>query len=462
MAVSYLLEVTAHKDVLDGLASAMGTNADLSFINDLAIEMSAAMDGKWQQMDLGVLFSGDRLFTMDMILNDDGTEFYLGIPELSKVYLDYSEMLQMANANRLSSQETKELLQEILPEEKVLNAMLKKYVKLVFDNVTEVSSEEETVKVDGVEQKVTVLKYELTIDSVADICNALLKEAKTDEDIKEILNNFAEGCEKRELINEEVAAEFYDSYLEAIDNALESVDALREAYPDWKLVVYDYVDGMHQIVGRAAELNGEDLFRYLTVKNGNESALEIVVENQFRFVGSGKTEKDRFNGSYSVIYNDMKFVVVNVKDFDMKGIKDGYVDGKIVIVPSDGLINMIGETATPLSQLVNKDLSLEIAFDGEKAKQAVAVNLKVKDETMLGIKMTMKAEKASQISRPDDTIVIETQDDIQQWAATFDYEGLQQKLEESGLLEIIQDLTTPDDSYNDDYDWDDNYGWDEL
>ncbi len=451
-AISTQLEVDVDQEALDTLAAALDTEVDLSFINDLSLKSNLIVNGKWASVDTALLYAGEQLLSGDVILNQDMTELFVGIPELSDTYLDLSEMLEQAKTEEQLSQED---LAKMLPEEKVLNALLKKYVKLVFDNIEDVSAEEDTVKIDGVEQKLTVLEYKIDADTMANILEAVLEEAKEDKDIEAIITNFVDVLVEKELLDEDEAEGVYDEFQDGIEEALDSLDELRDDESGSVIILRDYVDGAHQIVGRALAIREnkatQELFHYITVKNGAESAVEVefgeifFANKKLVFSGSGKVEKNLFNATYALTLSDMKLMELTIADFDVKTAKAGYYNGKITLSPSEGLFDWIEQSGESLPEMINEKLALEFVFQGKDKTQVEEMRLVIDGKAAVTLKLTVKEEEVTEITKPGTTLEAEGEDDLVQWTETFNVDKLQQKLEKAGLWEILEQLTAPKD-----------------
>lgn len=437
------MDLTVCDEWLEALQTELGVETDLDFINDLGLAMDMTVDGDWQAMQMALLLENKSLLSVDVIMNMVESEFVVGLPDFNETYLDFGEMFSTSQS--LSQGELRELYRKVLPKEEVSKELLKKYVKLIVDNITDVTAEEETVTVNGVEQKLTVLKCEISGKDFIKICKAVLKEAKKDKAIEDIINNFEDAVREMEDIPEDAIPfeGFYESFQNSVEEALESLDSSFEE-EDLKetIKLYTYVDGNHQIVGHAFEGEDEEWVRFITVQNGKDCAIEIAVNEDFAFVGSGKLEGKTFNGSYTISVENTEYVVLQVKDVTFELGENQAISGKVVLTPTDKLMEKLEESSFAELNVSEGDYAVEYAFDLKKDTGMVEAKILDGNNLLIGVKCTVTNKEGQKITKPSDCIEVETDEDVAEWVSKFDFTALEEKLKDTDLYALIEEIMT--------------------
>lgn len=466
-------------NALSMLQQLLGTEENLSFLNTLSLKLGMDTNEEWNGVSAGLLLADTSVISVDMLMNTVAKELFLGVPEWNGVYWDLSASLKEENGSlELSGEEILEIVQEILPEEKVVNELLKKYIAMVYDTITEVSVKEETVTVNGIAQNVTVLEYAITEETATNIAAAVLTAAKTDEEIKEILQRAETVIEEKKVADFGEEA-LYDQFVKAVDELLDSLSA-RDAVSGETVLVRTYVNGIHEIVGRAVEVNGEEVFRCVSVSKGSQFAAELVIQDGVTIRGGGSVEKMRTNAEFSLETVE-KLGTIVLKDIDCKALKDGYLNGTVRLVPSEKLHSMIFEQTS----FADKKMTLDLVFSGAENTATVAVQLMENEQVFAGITLTETVGDPKPMARP--TQIIDPINDttaLENWLENADTQSIVNKLKDKnvpdslvrlveGLLENLKSAYGPtvapehdnaftdsdDFDYGDDFDYSDDFDY---
>ena len=110
-------------------------------------------------------------------------------------------------------------LSSALPEASVIETLLDKYGSMLFDNLTEGESSQETLTAGDISQDCTVYEGQISSEDAVKTATELLEAAKSDSDIESILNTWNDKLSSDENL--------YESFTTAVDkglNALKDTD----------------------------------------------------------------------------------------------------------------------------------------------------------------------------------------------------------------------------------------------
>ena len=402
---------------------------ELDWLSSMDLDMNMNTQESLNQIAMALKLDETEIAKVDMIMNMAKGEVFLAVPTLSDKYLKGE--LDMTTAMPSAGSELLELLSDedllkILPSEEEMNALLDKYIGIVFDNLQEVEKSTETVKVAGIQQKLTALETKISEKDVAKVMTALMKAAKDDKQIKKIIENAADFLEDNDMIED--ADDAYKAFVDGLEDALESVEDI-EFDAEIDIVLTDYVDSDHQVVGRRIEVDGEEVLYYIEIHQGTKMAFELEMQG-VEISGEGTDKNGVVNAEYSIIVAEKEVCVITLEDF--KGNKE-ILNGKIRIAPAADLFkslvdNMDSVGASAVGLL---DPQLELVFAGDKNSTKIEINLLSGKDMLVGISMSAKEAKGGKITEPDKKNVYD-QDEAQEWLQEMDVQK---------LLETLEDVT---------------------
>jgi hypothetical protein len=326
---------------------------------------------------------------------------------------------------------TQELLFRALPDEKTLETLLDRYTTLLFESLGEAEKRTETVTVEGVEQKLMVLRVELTQQDVVSIAEKLLKQAREDEDLLKIADKLAASAG--------AMGEFVDLRGElqmVIDEALAEIEMAKgEATDEVVLVLDTYVDDNHQIVGRSIVIpEAEEQLRYLTATKGSNFAFEVVAPGVMA-KGSGTISGDGAKGSYTVFIEDKKVMTIELENIELK---DGVLTGTAALRLESEFLAEAGLDSS-MASLLGGNLSIRVSLQEKGADLAILAGA----NEVLGMAVTEKDGALSSFSVPAG-ISVDDEAALMEWVKGLDLAELIGNLQDAGvpaeLVEIVNTL----------------------
>lgn len=192
-------------------------------------------------------------------------------------------------------------LSSALPEASVIETLLDKYGSMLFDNLTEGESSQETLTAGDISQDCTVYEGQISSEDAVKTATELLEAAKSDSDIESILNTWNDKLSSDENL--------YESFTTAVDkglNALKDTDTSdsEDSYLSTKI----WVDENGRIAGRALEIQEGDtttpILTWQMPENGSDFGYLLTIAsddiNTYSLSGSGQIDGDKLNGTYEL------------------------------------------------------------------------------------------------------------------------------------------------------------------
>lgn len=474
------LDVELGESALELLEQA--ADMDLEWLNDLGIKMNANVKDTAESVNMALTMGEQSILSMDVIMDMANAGLYVAIPELNDKYLymemddvssDMSGMSGAAGETMEDLGKTFDMLEKILPSEKSVNSLVDKYIKIALENLEEVEKDSEAVEVDDIEQKLTTLEFEFTQETAVNIAIAVLEELKEDSEVKKIVENAQNVLVEEDFIDEPDDSA-YDVMVDAIDDAL---DDLEDADPsdDELFTLVDYVNSKHEVVGRAIEVSGTEILRYVTVYKGSNFATELVVEQGlFELLGTGTEKGGVINGEFNLTVQDTDVLTMTVENFDSDKAEEGYFNGKFKLEPSSALLEELG--ASVVSAM---NPAIEIVCESSESSSNIAINVLTGDELFAGITVSDVRKAGQEINVPAESETVDA-DDAEEWMNSLSFDKLIENLKKTDIPDDIVDAleTLMDggldsilygssgsyddyysDSYYDDYYSDSGYGY---
>lgn len=434
----YAIEANVKTTINQQFTSLLG----LADFQSVEAKITTLTKGKNEKTTVGLSYNDQALVTINALLNSDTSELYTNIPELSSAYLlfslddlmSYSGESMYGYDSREYAKKIEELITNDAVSPKTLNTILKKYSSIIIDNISNVKLEKNvSLTASDLKGNFNELTAELTEKDLKSIVSAILKEAKNDEDVKNLL----------------VALEFCtkDEYADLVDNAMKEIDDSTDISSDDAVYMKVYVDKNGKIMGREFTSSGNDATGagYYLIVNGNKVGLTAWIKENgnsimdFSADGSitaaGFSGKAVFNISDVVAgNNDNSTVSLNVAIENAKFDKDnGYINGKYTF--TSALLMGAELVADCKGDANQQNIKFQMLYGGIDAAD---------------IDITSKKGEYKDFELPpSDGEVYDGNNDIYSYMGTADFEG---------LLTRVQDVTGLDLSsliesylYNTDY-----------
>ena len=441
---------------------------DISWLNDITLANTVSFtDGK-EGLLMKVLLNDNQICSLEYYLDPESQDVYMRIPELSDKYFktnlkeaadqqasniesDIEELTpddtdvdiptdNFASAYSDSISLSASLMSDLssaLPEASVIEALLDKYGSMLFDNLTESESSQETLTAGDISQDCTVYEGQISSEDAVKTATELLEAAKSDSDIESILNTWNDKLSSDENL--------YESFTTAVDkglNALKDTDTSdsEDSYLSTKI----WVDENGRIAGRALEIQEGDtttpILTWQMPENGSDFGYLLTIAsddiNTYSLSGSGQIDGDKLNGTYELSLADSISAIIEVKDYDTVSAKEGNLNGNYKITfPSSDTDNEDDYYSSIL-----ENFALVLDLNSEKDSGSVALSIENAGSTLGTLSITGGAGEAVEI--PDlaslkDVYDANNNDDMNAYAATLDFTSIMDNLSKAGVPDEV-------------------------
>lgn len=441
---------------------------DISWLNDITLANTVSFtDGK-EGLLMKVLLNDNQICSLEYYLDPESQDVYMRIPELSDKYFktnlkeaadqqasniesDIEELTpddtdvdiptdNFASAYSDSISLSASLMSDLssaLPEASVIETLLDKYGSMLFDNLTEGESSQETLTAGDISQDCTVYEGQISSEDAVKTATELLEAAKSDSDIESILNTWNDKLSSDENL--------YESFTAAVDkglNALKDTDTSdsEDSYLSTKI----WVDENGRIAGRALEIQEGDtttpILTWQMPENGSDFGYLLTIAsddiNTYSLSGSGQIDGDKLNGTYELSLADSISAIIEVKDYDTVSAKEGNLNGNYKITfPSSDTDNEDDYYSSIL-----ENFALVLDLNSEKDSGSVALSIENAGSTLGTLSITGGAGEAVEI--PDlaslkDVYDANNNDDMNAYAATLDFTSIMDNLSKAGVPDEV-------------------------
>ena len=441
---------------------------DISWLNDITLANTVSFtDGK-EGLLMKVLLNDNQICSLEYYLDPESQDVYMRIPELSDKYFktnlkeaadqqasniesDIEELTpddtdvdiptdNFASAYSDSISLSASLMSDLssaLPEASVIETLLDKYGSMLFDNLTEGESSQETLTAGDISQDCTVYEGQISSEDAVKTATELLEAANSDSDIESILNIWNDKLSSDENL--------YESFTTAVDkglNALKDTDTSdsEDSYLSTKI----WVDENGRIAGRALEIQEGDtttpILTWQMPENGSDFGYLLTIAsddiNTYSLSGSGQIDGDKLNGTYELSLADSISAIIEVKDYDTVSAKEGNLNGNYKITfPSSDTDNEDDYYSSIL-----ENFALVLDLNSEKDSGSVALSIENAGSTLGTLSITGGAGEAVEI--PDlaslkDVYDANNNDDMNAYAATLDFTSIMDNLSKAGVPDEV-------------------------
>lgn len=424
---------------------------DFSKINDIEMDMTSSKDGN-AYSTLGYFKLNDEsLLTLKMYIDVDNNELYFQVPELTESYLDGSnamkEMASLDGENNLFGLSGSLAMYqpgEYLPDTSDLDAIITRYTDIAIENAKDVKKAEKEVEAEGVSQKVTEYSVTLNAKDGIKICEDILKEAKDDKNIKNILDKGS--------------SDVYSSFQSGIEDALDELENSEKEDQD-VFTMKTYVDSDDSIIGRELEIKeGAIVIKAICPRDGEKFGYEFsVAENDITYVtvtGSGTEKSSVVNGDFIVgvdesVISDMQLassdqlLKIKVEDYDASNISKGESSGTITI------------STDAVAQLANYSIKIKSEGNMETAKETVSIMAGQDELAAIDISVD-NADPLEDIKPSNNDTIYDASDesDMTAYGSEIAIEDFLTKLQDKTGIDLSSLMGLPD---QDDYESYDDY-----
>lgn len=420
------------------LIDTLGNTGDLSWLNEIELEVDANTAKDLNAMEVGLNISNQDILTLSVIVDYLSEQMFLSVPELSDDVLttDISEVFGTGTSAGLSeSFQLTSQLEDILPSKSTFYKLLVKYVDIALDDIDNVSSKKHTLDIDGMSQKCTALESRITEKDLANMLKSVLRAMKKDEEIQSIIASLQDGLADAELLYDD-EIDLYEEFIDQIDLMLDDAEELRNrASTDPLLTVTSYVNGSHEVIGRKLVANEETVLSYATVQNGKQFASEVQLDSgSVMITGSGTQDHDKTDGDYMLCIDGIDYLSFEVEDFDTETLQQGYPNGTFRFSPQKQLLSELGLDRSSLTMLSVLDPVLELKYETSEEAASLEADILNQDELFVGFTVKSDMSNGKSIKAPTENLVsVNDEVALERFVRSLDFNKVLRKLEETDL-----------------------------
>lgn len=454
------LTVELGKDGQEFLGLLGLAGVDLSWLQSASVSIDTSIKNNTMSVGTAVSVNKNDLLSGNMIVDKDKERIYAQIPELNKSYMEFdiSEETEeaayyygMSRSGMLMLQDAlvsnKELV-EACPDQAKVEKLVKRYMNLLVGCVDKVTKSKDTLSVEGISQKCTVLKVSIDSETMRDMAETVLEEMQNDKEVKSIIINILRTSE--DVTGDVVDAdEAYDNFQELLEELIDELEYL--SYIDEEIIMKVYVDGKGNIVGRNVKI-GDMAVNMLMPEKGGKFGYELSYKMygvDVKLTGSGKRSGDKINGDFQAKYNGASILDITAKKLNTKDLKKGQMNGRLEVKAASKIGNLVGYI--PGFSAI-EDIKLTFDFDSSKKSHVCKIGLIYDRQDIGSVSLSVKTGKGSMARIPDSkkAIMIEDVDDISEWIEGIDLKNLIASMKKAGMpSEVTDALEEADDMFED-------------
>lgn len=412
------------KDTLGDL-----TGVDMEWLDKVKIDLETNVDGM-QSAKAGVAIGKTDIATIDVISDLEDGMLYFAVPEISEQYLGTE--VDTEKYEKLMSE--LENLKETLPSEAEFAKIGTKYAAIAFNTIDDAKIYDESIKVGGINQNCDVIELDVDERLVLEMQNNVLEEAKTDEELQNMISDFVDVMASTDSQYEDIDVKKFFS--EDIDELQDNIQTqLDELDGDGEVVftLTDYVNGKHEIIGRSITSYDEEVFFMGKAKKGGEVAYEVRVNNEFAISGEGKERGGKITGTFELSVDEQEIMTVETDKFDIDKLFKGELIGSFKIEASSAMADVASNSA--LGSLL--DYTVEVKC----GKTSIDLKLTENDNELLSIALDSKKKSPDKIETPDADLVVDVKDTdaLKDYVDSANINAVVDNLREAGVPEELME-----------------------
>ncbi len=408
---------------------------------------------------------GQKLLTLDAIIDIRDEAVYLSFPGLTKTYLavdtgerrfveGFESVFGMEPAEYIGTLELLEAFYNQCPDKKQVEALANRYLELLLNNIDDVRIRTgKTVRVGSVAQTCTTLEIYLDKNDIQDILSEFLGELQEDPEIEDLLIQLYNMADELglDLGSYRDADKFYEAFQDRIEVFLDDMDYYITYHNELDMTVY--VDDKGQIIGRSLEFPNsweEVSISYMHPRRGSRFGYRgsITADGvEWSLSGSGKYSWNKIDGSFTTKYDGSGIIDIEVQDFNTKSLKEGYLNGSFTVSASSDLIRSV-DLEFIRSYLSDTKLVFDIST--KKSSQKCSIELIEGKESWGTLTFSAKSGAGKKISVPSTkkAIFVDNSQALEDWWNTLEWDGLIKKMDKAGApseaLDAVEQLKEMD------------------
>lgn len=407
------------------------TSMDMSFLENASITYESGFKENVMAMNLGLAISDNPVLSFDTLFDmNDGMAYFL-FPELSEQYLATS-LEDMSGESFTSMGQISEIA-EGMPDEDAIEDICYEYYTTAIACIDDVEKTNGTLEAGDISQNCTVLTATIDSESMQKIADTVLTKAKTDKNIESVIKDWV-NTQNAMGTDVQDADTVYQEFVESVDEELASVGDITV---DETIIMTVWVNNSGKVIGRSVSAGDSEL-KYAVPTKGRKVGFEASMTEDgenFAIEGSGKVSGNKLSGEYVIASNGTEYVNLEVKDYDVKKMKDGYLNGTFTASMTPAASTALTET----SLVANYDLQFDCTASKDSSK--VKISVLSLDQLVGAITITSNMGGTVDTTLPSADAVVSAEDEeaMVNWVTSVDWDGLVANLREAGLPSELVD-----------------------
>ena len=423
-----------------------GMDLDVSWLSDILLSGETKIDGDLYEAKIGIGLGDVQLLSVHVYMDMANGEIYMGIPEVSDQYLMVSQAALANGGMAISgdmaisgSMGTMYLgdIAEFLPSADVVEQLLNKYAGLVLDSIEKVEKSEQTLTAGGLEQTATELKVVLREKDLAKMVLAVLKEAKNDTMIRDIIED---GEDYVRDMGVTIAGDLYKGFQNAVQELIDDLEDQEFDEDGESIELYVYLDGSNQIIGRKIEsedMDIEDIY-YQIVTEGNAFAFETRITD-LEIVGEGERSGNLCSGMFEIAYEGDVYLEVEFEDFDEKKLVENILCGTKRLRLGSGMEDLLADQMG--SSMLLSAFGVELVFDNSDSEANMEIKLMVDESMVLGLYVNSLIKEGGKVVLPSDVLEFYGDEETaMEWVSSFDFDAILDNLSKTDIPNEYLDI----------------------
>ena len=451
MSVDAKLSVDFSEDLLYFLRSS--TSYDWEWLNDAKLTLSENSKNDMVSVELGLEHGKTDLIDAEMIMNLTSGDIFMAIPVLNDLILKQEGVLTKSSDVPLDTLMGIDF-KKILPDEDLLEKVIKKIYSAMMDCVDEVSFKDKTLKVNGVQESCIEYEVELTQKNLMEILVNVLDLLAEDEDFETLIvdfvdnyNQMAEDAEMDDLGT--TSTKVYKDITQYINSMVDKIEATLEADDGTEdevvLIWSSYISGKLDIIGTEIEVvigDETSTFFMAGATDDNDVGVEVYFENGddklFEIVGELVDNGKKLSGSYELSVRGESMLFVDLEDVSVKKLEDGYFVGSMIVSPSKGLNDIIVNNSNidfDVAGIAISNLALKLDVEKNDAKNAkMSLSVINGNEPYATVNFEASIGGGKKLRDPK-----KATDNIDEWAENIDTKELSKRVEKCDLPGYVKE-----------------------
>lgn len=411
---------------------------DMSFLSNIGLGLEIDATEEIAQIAVDLNLSNTEIVKLLLLANEE--TLWAGAPDLVDGYLkaDFADLGINMDSITAGVPSVMGMLPNIIPDEKTTSTILNRYLELALKEIDNVERTTETLTLDGLSQEATKLTVKIYEQDALDAAKAVLKAAKTDTDIKKVVEDFgdfyndmmAEMNAEYDVEYEEVDA--YAEFTKLIDEALNQLPAEAEDKEN-PISLTLYVDDNHNVIGFNLMLpdQAEAIVNYYIVMDGNNFKAVFEIAEEMKVTGSGTINNGKINGTFAFTAEGITGLTIELKNYETNN-KDA-VSGTMIIKPTKDLLSQMDG----IDELPFDDIGLQLDLDVTSDKYNVTLKLIGDDAMVVGLALKLATKTPGNIKAPNNAVDVTDQQAFMNWVAGIDFGEIVDNLEDAGVPDSL-------------------------